>query len=442
MLLNKATATKFSLECSLLIRWVILLCAFTFDFGVKAQSPSQDVKRDLNTVFESHLRKYNQGSKRPITSEEAQTKMARFFQAFSLRYSGSGESHWSSQLKAGVEGGLIAANNGTPASYNRDARSIYDAVCDGRANCAAGTDLFIGGVVNTLGPEAIPTKLLAVIFSNGHVQPGFFIEKNSTWNLHRIETTASGIQSEDLGSTENLASRGALRVLMVDDYLRMEANRINGFPAERIVSEQLPLALDRVAKNYGVPVVKLEALIQEQKRKSGQNDVDGQDGTPLAFGKADVPPGDLPRPEGNETPGRLSIRADQSTRVDEAKNRQNLLKASPVVQFPLGGYVSDDGEFWNRSGRLMDSDEKYLALEFLLEVANAGTPGTNETLAAQRALKEYESRFGAIPFTTEKDNFRTRHFLTDEYRNKLDKNDIKSLLKLIDPKPNCPYPEK
>lgn len=246
----------------------------------------------ISTIFEAELREYNRQAGHPMTLEKAKQHADIFFRAIT-QFSGANPGDYS-QLKAGFEVAMVSANAGTPIVYNREARSVYDALCHGKANCAAGTDLYLAGAIKAWGGDQIRKQHLAVIFSKGHVQPGYFSQNASGgWDLYRVETTATNVSPQDLGRTTALANHGPLRVLLVEDYVKMEANRLAGIPNERIITEMLPQALDRVAQ-YGVPVRELEALIQSVPfRNSGA--LQSAHATPLAFGVSAVPPGDRER---------------------------------------------------------------------------------------------------------------------------------------------------
>ena len=127
MLLSKTTATGFSLEYSLLIRLVILLSAFTFDFGVKAQTSDKAqkdaIQSNLRTVFDARLRDYNQRSSKPLTSEEAHKILVAFNQRLNLEYDSpsnpaytiQGKTDWAEDFKYAFEQ-VVRSNgkNGSP----------------------------------------------------------------------------------------------------------------------------------------------------------------------------------------------------------------------------------------------------------------------------------------------------------------------------------------
>ena len=277
-----------------LVGLTLLLCGAVTTVQARSRAPQDLVlEKNLNTVLEARLRDYNSRASSPISSDEARARIAAFKRPMK-DFAGDSSSDWI-QLKAAFEIGMVSANKGSPSVYNRDARSVYDAVCNGKANCQAGTDLFIAGAIDAWGPYRTIQYHLAVIFSNGHIQPGYFKrDSRGDWTLQRIETTATSVQPQDLGPTSRLGMRGPLRIIMVDDYLRMEADRANGLPRERILSEQLPEALARVQADFGVPVDELERLIRERASISGKVDENDRDSL-LGFGKVDVPPEDQRR---------------------------------------------------------------------------------------------------------------------------------------------------
>lgn len=427
----------------------------------RLQSDEQ-MRRNIQTILDAHLRKYNQRASKPLTSDEAQKKLADFNQKFNTAYDSSAASsfashediNWGEQSKFAFE--QVAKSIGKDGSalvYNRDAQSVYNAVCDGRANCWAGTDLFIGNVISKWRVNAIENGDLVVIFSNGHIQPGIFTQDSKgKWRLKRLETTGSSFRGEDLGPASELAHQGPLRILMADDYLNMEANRINGFPTQQIVDEQLPKALDRVKKKYGVPVGELEALIKKQHDLSRENNIEANEGTPLAFGKVDVPPGDL---------ARLNTIAPMTHRIPSFQKPDSkiLLHLPRPISFDRKGiaaiYVSADQTFWGDTPgngtvpiKLEDAIE---ALEELLRLAKKDVEKArseyekNRILEAQQILKKYEAQFGPISYETDPTWTEIFYYLTDEYKRKLEKvektsdikQDAEALLNLITPKTDC-----
>ena len=230
---------------------------------------------------------------------------------------------------------------------------------------------------------------------------------------------------------------------------------MNGFPQQRIVSEQLPAALDRVREKYGVPVNELEALIQEQQKLSGPNGVDSKDASPLAFGNAVVPAGDLVRLD-NSSPLTYPIPAFQKP------SSKDLFQLPLPDRFNMRRpwlsaiHVSSDLNFWGETAHEtipLNQEQKVEALEFLLEAAHRKRG--NE---AKKALKRYETKFGPISFETQKslNESETYFVLTDAYVEKLSKvpypaakpadepgamkEKAKSILDLITPKEICNAP--
>lgn len=375
---KKGTNKERCLSLTLIFSRNLLLLALALSTApsfVMAQSSgsvaASNIENDLDTVFEHHLREYNRKADNPITVEEARMRIQTYREALK-QFAGETPGNWP-QLKAGFEIAMVGSNRGTPLVYNKDARSVYDAICRGRYNCQAGTDLFVGSSVMAWGPSHVIDENLSVIFSNGHIQPGYFSRDNTgSWRLNRIETTATAVAPQDLGLTGDLTQHGPLRVILAEDYLRMEANRISGISNERIVNEMLPEALNRV-RALGVPVDELEELIRQVPAAPNK---DLASGSPLAFGKVQVPEGDIPR---SSSPGQVNQWPPRST--------DSALKNHPWVEGAIGEnedfrreMIELDNQFRDREKRANDMLLR-LESEFgpLVPEVKRPDPGTTQT---------------------------------------------------------------
>ena len=97
-----------------------------------------------------------------------------------------------------------------------------------------------------------------------------------------------------------------------------------------------------------MPVKKLEDLIREHEKSIGSNERVAKDGTPLAFGKAEVPPGDLARLK-TSLPITHQMPAFQTP---DPKNLLKLPSSDALISRPpwiAGIFVTPDLNFWGES---------------------------------------------------------------------------------------------
>ena len=290
------------------------------------KSDEDPMLRDLGLVYDSHLQKFvrNQGYSL-FSTDEAEHNLMEFESTMSLHspfFKGSDTSLTEmTELKAAFE---YAINRGQRVKYNRDSRTIFDPFCHGTANCESGTELFLRGSIASLGPSQVRERNMVVIHSRGHVQPGFIVWNDDLkdFELYRIETTSSSVQPDNLGRTANLVEHGPLRVLLAEDYLRMRASELNGTDSKQIIQNQLPDALARVAK-FGVPTAQLEGLISREIAGKGSDH-----SSLMAFGQAEVPPGDRER---SPTVSRINF-SGESSGQDSVPIRPTLTEEPDLSQ--------------------------------------------------------------------------------------------------------------
>lgn len=166
-----------------------------------------------------------------------------------------------------------------PLAYNRDAVSASNIVLDNRMQCYSGTTLFLALSELSVAPHAHKV----VIFTSGHVLPGYIEMVANEPHLVGVETTSAGKAVVRYGKTKSIT--GAIRVFDAHQFLFIEL-----FKEDLTNFEHNFQILQTTMEKYGF---KKEAL--RAYAKTGETTDQVLNASPLAFGKTNVPAGDQKR---------------------------------------------------------------------------------------------------------------------------------------------------
>ncbi len=76
--------------------------------------------------------------------------------------------------------------------YNKDFTTLFDVPLFQRHDSFSGTALFLVFARDYYGEIQFPQKNLVVIYTDGHIKPGYLTKEEGDWLLHSIETTVRG----------------------------------------------------------------------------------------------------------------------------------------------------------------------------------------------------------------------------------------------------------
>lgn len=228
---------------------------------------------DIVTVLEALLLKHF------VESKKAASEYAQFTQRFTdLSKSLSATSI--TDFKQDYEKQLMDQFfSGIDLVYNRDANSAVNPILDNRMQCYSGTTLFLALNERSLAPY----KQKVVIFTSGHVLPGFIQLINGVPHLTGVESTASGKALVQFGETSKIT--GAIRVFDARQFLVMELykDEITNF-------EHNYKIMQSTMEKYGFKPSELRALAD------GEHAGDALlNSTRFGFGSATVAAGDIER---------------------------------------------------------------------------------------------------------------------------------------------------
>lgn len=149
--------------------------------------------------------------------------------------------------KVAVEAKLKEKNGGAELPYNQDHVTIASPLRMGKLQCYSGSILNLL-VMRQMNAQDFLRQNMVMIFTPGHVLPGFMVAEGDSFRLVGVETTVSGKGRVDFGLAKDL--KGAIRVVDAEAFVQVEA-LAEALPNEAEVRDW---AILKTAKLYGIPL--------------------------------------------------------------------------------------------------------------------------------------------------------------------------------------------
>lgn len=188
------------------------------------------------------------------------------------------------QTKIHYEQKISQQHGGKPLIYNASKSNIVDVHAENRVQCYSGTYLY-EIIRRQQKPSAFRAGHEVVIFTYGHVLPGYMVKTADGYSLMGIETTISGGGRISYGLAKNLGSN----TKVVD----AELFALTEIYADEIAnpSEVANAIVQATAKKYGIPLTDGYA----PSSSADVNQTRQLNQSIFAFGTADVSPVDKER---------------------------------------------------------------------------------------------------------------------------------------------------
>lgn len=185
--------------------------------------------------------------------------------------------------------------------YNAEYSSIIDVFIHQRVQCSSGTKLTVLSYFNATGKS----ENVVLIYTVGHVQPGIF--SNNT--LVATESTDTGLAIVSYGTTANIKATGK-GILVVDASLALFSMVADGIGDHSLAGELREKAIvftsGNLEKGVGGSGPSTSGLID-----------------PFAFGKAEVPAGDIPMTHSKTVQPFFGSTADMTMRQKSSGKRSS-----------------------------------------------------------------------------------------------------------------------
>lgn len=177
-------------------------------------------------------------------------------------------------------------HDGKTLIYNKTAVTMIDILKRNRMQCYSGTTLHL--LLNEMLAEK--NKHAVVIFTAGHVLPGFIALESNHLTLFGIETTQAGKALVNFGKTSEIA--GGIRVFDARQFLLVELFKEDILNFKDVYTSMLAT----VAK-YGFKTQDFEPMDHSLRFQTSDQVLNS---SPLGFGRATVADGDITREESTE----------------------------------------------------------------------------------------------------------------------------------------------
>jgi len=246
------------------------------------------------------------------------------------------------QTKIHFEDQISKKHGGKALIYNAAKNNIVDIYSENRVQCYSGTYMY-ELVRRQQKPSSFRAGNEVVVFTEGHVQPGYMIKKDKGYALIAIETTVKGGGRTYYGSAENLSAG----VIVVDAELfaltEVFADEISN-PAEVARA-----AIKVTAKKYGIPVKDLDlSPVNDATTAAGKRELNQ---SIFAYGNPDLSPVDKEREDSGDD-GKLNdevyFQGMSARSAYEMPAIISLLKANNCKNMD-GQYTSKDAEIYVRT---------------------------------------------------------------------------------------------
>lgn len=177
-------------------------------------------------------------------------------------------------------------HDGVELTYNKDFYRVTDLSLNNRVQCYSGTIFF--NLMNELSNN--PFENTVVIFTSGHVLPGYIEQKDGRLVLKGIETTGSGKSIINYGETKNIS--GDIRVFDAKQFLLSELFKYDISDFENVYKQML-----KSMERYGFKTDQFYGL---ELKGSGVVNSNQFNASNFVFGSSSAPSGDQSRAEFDE----------------------------------------------------------------------------------------------------------------------------------------------
>lgn len=229
-------------------------------------------KASIQSIVKALIAVHNETNQKKIENEEVISNIINLAKSSSVKMI--------EDVKITYEDLLARENQGISLIYNKDNVRVTDPILNNKIQCYSGTLLF--NAINELSEKAF--KNTVVIFTAGHVLPGYIEQKGSELYLKGIESTAEGRAIINYRQTKDI--KGDIRVFDAKQFLLAELLKDETANARDLYNQML-----KSVKRYGVNTENFMPL-DDSKSTSSNTQLNS---TMFAFGTANVPSGDQTR---------------------------------------------------------------------------------------------------------------------------------------------------
>lgn len=195
-------------------------------------------------------------------------------------------------FKRTLEQKLVEEFRLSEIQYDKDKVNLLDAFT-GFTQCYSGTALYsvFYRKAAQIAGDKFKDQYPVIVFTKGHIYPGYFVRVENKWVLYQVETTQAGEGVMQVGSVDNFGAE-ALRIVLVHDFLLSEVLK-HAATAEELEKFKVA-ALGRAAVAFDLPLEKLEARVKKEE-SGGAVDPKKLNSGIFAFGKSEETAGAKPR---------------------------------------------------------------------------------------------------------------------------------------------------
>lgn len=223
-------------------------------------------------------------------------------------------------FKLAMENAIMGREKLSEIFYESEHTNLMD-YFDGYMQCYSGTMMYtvMHRMVALDNAEKFKNQHPIMIFTEGHIEPGYVKRESSKWKFQRIVMTQAGSTAAHFADNDDFKyTSEAHRVYLENDVLLAEVLRFALTKEEMIKFRNEALA--RAAKLYDLPLAKMEERVALVKKADRTDDGTTLGAGLFGFGESKQKAGKISRSYSRNLP---LVYAEKTVYHDETKQVQN-----------------------------------------------------------------------------------------------------------------------